>query len=73
VHALHDPDAVHHGPSCPIPLGDHEHVARAELINGLLQFCPALEAFAGGLLRENAVAPLGAQCTELRASLLMRD
>jgi hypothetical protein len=26
VHALHDGNAIEHGPGCPVPLGQHQHV-----------------------------------------------
>jgi hypothetical protein len=49
----------------PIPFGNDQEVARAELIDRLLEFRPTLGRLAGGLLAEDGVAAFGARSTEL--------
>src|SRR5215831_21063820 len=43
VNAFDDVHAIHHRPGGAVPFGDHEHVARAERVDSLLQLRPALE------------------------------
>ena len=64
-HAVDDRDPVHHRSRGTIPFGHHEDVASAQRIDSSLEPWPALEGFGRHLLREDLVASLGAQRTEL--------
>jgi hypothetical protein len=64
-HAVADCDTVHHRPGRPIPLRHHEHIARTQRVDGLLESRTALEGLAGHLLGEDLVASLGAECAQL--------
>jgi hypothetical protein len=59
VDALDDGDAVDHAAGTTIPLCKHQHVTRTESVDGLLQLRPVLDALAGCLLLEDAVAAFG--------------
>src|SRR5262249_52370199 len=65
VDAVDDADAIEHAAGGTVPLGNDQHVAFAELVDRSLELRSAHERFAGGLLAEDFMAPLGAQGADL--------
>src|SRR5580765_5883481 len=71
IDAFDEVDPVEHRAGCPIPFGNDQDIASAELVDRLLEFRPALGGLAGGLLAEDDIAAFGAKSTELAIKVLM--
>jgi hypothetical protein len=71
--AVDDLDAVEHRAGRSVPFSDHENIAGAEFVDGLLELGPVFDRFAAGLLAEDGVDAFGTKRAKLPIQVLVRQ